>query len=1807
MALENIIKAIDEIEKNKQQAISENTNVPLNTSNTVLKEATSIPLGVAMLSTPESFSTKEKQNFILSQQKFEGEPIAELATDLITGGITEFGFRRPLSSLVKKLTERVLEEDISKGIGFGLSSTAESALWSIPQSLELNKNGDIAVNKEALTKGTIYNLIPATALGFVKLTEEKTANKIKTKKQKDDIKNMISFDDETPKYKEPVNKTNLDNEILFDAINDNDADTIQAYMMHNYGDNVNVHIGSFGKDTEPAWIEIDKQGNKKIILNKDNINKDDDIDTILSHELTHSNAHDNNLVDGSDYNIKLNEFFAYADSINKSDNIDKKTRLLNDFINRYAKDFKNKDSIDNKLVTELYNLATNKKSIDEVLNDNKYLINEMNKKNMTDFVNESLISDEEKLYNESIYNEPIDNKKHIEDNYKTLDSFTKRKLNKAFEKDDIDSLEYFINDIASKNGIDKQIKIKIDNTLDKDAELKLINNEPTLVLNRDKISRLKTNIGSIVEDEILNSKTILEPTAKRGYNKFRNNIIEHFINRDDIDINKVKINNKKLQNDFDLKTKTYLTNLYKETIKVLKNPNSKVSEEALNLASLIKDKKISIDDFKKSFKITKNELNKEFKEEPTRLAKIDINNEYKAYIDDINKDEILSMLLHKNNITGELNNKKLELKENYIARKIEKENEPRVKNERIQEQKEKLETYLKKKSESKQKIKKVKLNKKENEVTKYMKKLIDYFQKDNPKFKDKRIEKLYNQYKNDIDGLKKKLNEDYKIIAEVTKKHPEIFFNKDGSLDKEFFIPFITRANKVTAKDIISKYEELLQKQAKKVKTIKQRQYTKEPMKRQIGSNEKKQKEQTNKGQNKQDKKQTREPTENKQKQEKSTINKEKHKNKFRDYEYWNMLYSTKNVKLTTNHIKDLFHFDIKNNIKVFESMDLDKIKDAYNKLGVAIPNKKEAYASGGSKPIHLVALVHEFVHNLNPKLSEKQVVGLTANTILKLLKQTKGLKEKFEINDEFIKELEKQSKLYKNDKSVDAIIRHIAGNKELKNIIFGNQSLWSKWIKADQMVSDLLTKGMKKIIGSEKIKEFKELFDKKAPTTLKHILFEANLLEPEEAVNKLIELKKRINVSKDEFKKALEIELDSIKKHISDEELNKIIDSGIIQLRTLLDEPNIIDKVKSFNLKKLNKYQLKLIKDNIDFRFIDKDNEIKVKNKLDYLNNKKIKKLIDKYFGSFENYALARSAYILKDIPKEKLEKIKDIIEMYHNIQSKVLDKNLLILGYKPYIIKTLSTLKVAKNDLERIKLLNKGYEEVEPYIFKVPYVDKDLESLFFNIKSTNKKTGLTFEVSSLKEVPKALLKRATILKITKDDKTFYRISVFPKKETFDKIYATIEPKEMFTVSYDTLLDKYLNRKLSSLADFKDNLKQIVKSIDIKDKSIKNYNELSPEFNYVYVGDVANQILNKIFNTKNKVYFIKKDYKDFLLYEEKLPENEKLAQYVKIYKSLIKRLKGNLTYKSPTAFMSNLLSGITASMYLGVNPRYIPKLVMQTLKEYKEWKKYEKKYARMISKYGIEKARKWLKTVKKNNVFAEMIYDGKIGSLHNEASVLYGSTHDDKALLSALKKIDNKLGTNNAEKILTMIKSGLLDKETIIGSYLANMYSNIDLFSRAVMYKYLKPNIGKEEAIKQINNILVDFRREPIGSIKDIEYTAIPFLTFFLRMQGGILKTIQKHPLSVGLILLSYYLLSDKDNDDYIGNIRTDSFFLHRMLADPLILELSIPAQLYQGKFDKLVENTLLPRLYIKAYESFYDNNPFALLGISEKPYWLK
>lgn len=1989
MPLSKTLNFLNSINKNKNEAINNNTTVKLNTSNTIAKEITSLPESLAILIGQKYIDNKTKKNFLFSQQNTEGKPLPELGINLATGGLTEKILREPLHVLIKDSLEKALNKNLSKGIAFGSSTTAESSLWSIPQSLQQNQNGDIGINKEALIQGTLSNEGMALGLGALgslgnknKSTEQITNNNEHLLEQQEptmgqqyntntidqSMQNMIDFGSNIPQYK-PFKESKYSDEELMNALNNNDIKTLSDFANEQFNIKPNIKITN---SKEEGYGKYDPLTNK-LTLNKNAINNIDNLKQTLSHELTHDNLNKNvGSRYGSNISEQIDEYYAYLDNIANEKNQDNKFNIAETYAHNYTPDLidllvnakekkplsqliqdvkqpkeRTKLEFEYSLLKDMYDLSNGKKDINEILkqsvidknvlqkfkengssvrdlktvlkdkgfslNRDKELDNHI--KNMVDFGEpsyyEPIPKEELKYLSDGIKDMNPKIVKHILTKYYNIGSNAKIKFDKVketvFDKknktltistdtdpvdlineiekyttkrddiypktniDDIDTLHSKANEIlnkvflSNKTNIKDDIKNIIDNNeylTDTEKKVKYIDkNELNNITKDEKVLKLSKKYNDLSVDDISNAietlkdfynnpeklkdidnadkflnsidnirtyrifsepeKTLFKKRLKTKYKKslqesnkpehiksidsFRNSILENVLSSDKVIYDdSTKSEAKQLKSDItaenitiprNIKTilKSKIDNYLKDKFNLFKDIYEKDKEFRKSLYNKgLKTK----EDILNTFKEIRDEIHREINVKPTEYFKFSIEPKGKKFIvkdESIlsnNINEKLKTIMKLSEYEDEMLLKKLEFKENYIAKKLEKENEPINKFERVKEQKENLEKYLENRSTQKQKIKKVELNKKENEVTKYMKQLVEYFQKENPKFKNERIEKLYSQYKNDTEGLKEKLNKDYKVITEVNKKYPEIFFNKDGSLDKEFFTRFLTRNKHITSKDIISKYEELLkkQKQTNKVKTNKQ-----EPIEQQVGSKEEKQKEQTNK-------KETEEPIENKgdKKNEEPTTDKEnetkKEKNKFRNNEYWNMVYSTKKVKLTSNNIKDLFNSPIKNKVKIFESMDFYKIKDAYRKLGVALTDKKEAYASGGSKPVHLVALVHEFIHNLNPKLSEKKVIGLTANTILKLLNHTKGLKEKFEITDDFIKELENQANIYKNDKSVESIIRYISGNKELKDIIVGNQSLWYKWIKADQMVSDLLTKKMENIIGSKKIKHFKETFDKKAPTILKHILFEANLLEPEKAVKELIELKKRINISKDEFVKALEYEIKDLKKHFNDVELNTIITSGIIQLKTLLDEQNIIDKVKSFDINKLNKQQLRIIRNNLDFRISGINDSFRIKNKVDYLGNSTIKKTIDKNFGSYENYALARTAYILKNIPKEKLDNFKDVIRMYNSIQSKVVNKDFLILGYKPYVIKTLSTLKLAIDDYERKSLIKQGYKEIEPYIFEVPYVEKELSSLFMNFSSTNKKTGLTVEVKDLKNVSKNILNRATITKVIKNNKQIYRITVFPKKDTFNKIYASIEPEEMLKVSYSSLLNKYLNKKLVAMSDFKENLSKITSS--------------EPKDGFIDANENINKLLNKIFETKNEQYFIKKDYKDFFLYEEKLPNNEKLAQAVKIYKGLIKKLKGNLTYKASTAYMSNMMSGITASFYLGVNPKYIPKLVTQTFKEYKEWKKYEKKFAEMISKYGQEKARNWLKTVKKNNVFAEMIYDGKIGSLNNNADILYGSTHDDKALLHVLKKIDNKLGTNNAEKILTMIKTGMLDKETWIGSYLVNIYSNIDLFTRAIMYKYLKPNIGKDKAIKQINDILVDFRKEPIGAIKDIEYTAVPFLSFLLRMQGGITKTLYKHPLSVGSAILAYYMLSDNNDRSYIDGIRTDGWFLHRMIADPLVLQLSIPMQLYNGRLDSVIEHTLLPKEYITAYKVLQDKKePISMLGITEEPKWIQ
>ncbi len=1846
------VSELSEEEKKKTtEAFKENANPKLSTIQKTLLPIAQFTSGLNALASSLSGTITPEQveaNQIIQSQETSGIPefVGNFALGLGTFKVSSLA----VSSLLKNKTSSVLLKEL-----FAIS--ADSTLNAVPLSLEPTTNGkDVRINKDVLLANEVAMTgmaLPFVARDVVKSKqniptlgsklktdkEEKTIDKAKnlfknlkekSKQKRESVfgeptRDMIDFDSNG---KAVYNKFTLPKEVgskeeLFKDLKNNPNSFLEKakyVLMHNketFFDDIKIN------KNQPTGGETIKDGDKTILsINPDKIKNPDDLIDVLDHEGTHSKTFENSNIEPTD--TLLHEFTAYSSNIikdieeGKTDKAKEKLNLFKQYSDKAEQlGYPKEDG------QGLYNLLDSYIKEPTEKNKNKItgLLSDINKelgsqKDMVDFVD----------------NKP----KYIDTG---LSEYDKKIRAKEFRQ-------------ALKTGNTKYIKETLEDILDTDIPNFTLGSKTEYRNGRLTISK-NSNLRAIVRrmDDII--------TTLKTNKKYGNDNIVSFVNRV---LNKkelTKVDNKKLSklnNDIiDMQEGKLSINEEKAKNNELYKEYKKLShEDVVDAYGTIKDftegkTGINKDKLIKALHIY--ELHKKMrnfeKEEPTSIGSNDLKDsdpfendilkqvldkDY-PYMDEKDRTTLVSLGREEGNTVNPKIDKKrlyndftkklnafifndidevgLTLREKLKHRITEfYKEELKRKNKRLTNKQ--IENIIKDDQKKIDEIVKIGIQKHLNKIKDEFKEMpseFAYFKVESTG--EVTIDKLnVSRLEKDIDTLKpQQILKDEKLLSKLERKEAKIakdLGEKLGSNKREY-------GNK-------------------RILSEKKKQDVKKPIKEKTEKTEKPSKKQTSKKQHK-----------NNVKQQKKEINTETLTNinnlvetiKKSSDEYINKRYDM-NIALTENVRKKLkesylkIHSAIKSSkeprwkkIKYNESIAYENLKNNIKKYGTT-DMKKLTEVAGGSEDLHLLALIHETIHNIKPDFPEEKVIQYANLLMYKMLKDFPELKERWAIRKEFedfLKLYMKKQKIKESEKeslrnAYTMLLGFTYVNKDLKDILFGSQSLWKR-VEAleNKFKENVLNRLYNEIKNTELYKKAKDYLENDMPTAVKEVLFEANILEPTESVKKLQELKERFLNGTNLFKSAGSKLIKKLETDYSKDELKTITKSGLLQLRTILKDlrgkeistEDLINLIKSdeYKLSKLNETQKYFIKHSTEFKFTD---GTKAKEKA--FSYDTFRKNQRKIGLSFDNFALFRARYILEKnglLDKLDKESLKQFIDYYNEFSSEVINTKSLILGYEPYIIKGLNRLRFAFSEEEAIKLKKEGYREVSEGLFVVPHNEEEFVSQLTISKSFRKRTGLNRIFNTNSNEYKDFIK-SDLYKKNKDrlvflhkDKDIIEVLYIPEKTHFKEVYFESEPTEILHHMLGSVIDKAMFKKLIRNKVYKESLKEIV-SFEKEKGFVKATKEQQILLESIFKDEIKDMRISKGKDVKVQFY-VDKTYKNMLLYKHFEFKDEKLNTIYQIYTSLIKRLKGNATYKSATAFASATFSGITGLVSLGVNPKYVPKLIIQTVKEWKEWQKFENKFNEILYKHGYNRAREYLRTVKKNNVFAEIFYDGKIGNLSSDIEILFGSTKDEKALYQGLKSLDKKYGTNNADKIIKMIKTGLLDKETIIGQYLVNYYSNIDLFTRASAYKYLKVNYGKEKAIEMINNLFVDFKKEPIGWIRDIENSGVPFLVFMLRMQGGIIKTAKEKPFTMAMIVGMYFALADERNDDYSKNgIRIDSWFLHRTLMDPLTFKLSVYNQIIHGHIFKEAEQMILPKEYLLIYKAIQNQEPTEAIGIYTK-----
>jgi len=880
----------------------------------------------------------------------------------------------------------------------------------------------------------------------------------------------------------------------------------------------------------------------------------------------------------------------------------------------------------------------------------------------------------------------------------------------------------------------------------------------------------------------------------------------------------------------------------------------------------------------------------------------------------------------------------------------------------------------------------------------------------------------------------------------------------------------------------------------------------------------------------------------------------------------------------------------VDNNVKINEYMKAEDI-EADGHYGTTYDN--EIYAAGGSNAMQAYTVIHELAHNVFPKMSEKEIIKLSKNVILYMASKSKALKERWTINRDITEP--------PLTNEMREVIKWINGNEKAKEVLFGKQSLFDKYVSFEERVSQKIGNTLSKTLKSLGLKitsQDIEILGVKLPRIIKKILMEMDFFNPKEKnIEKALHYKK-------EAKDLLNRIILNIKKQIeniglSKEQLMFVVESDY---ERMLPYKYFIEIFNDKKMKQLYKsFVAKFGKEKVD-NFL-KHNDESFKQTRYYLSTVDE---YEKFFGGSKYVIPAlqlRAWYMMKkrkiNISEKDLEKLRTVYSEVKDMSKKAgLDEKSFMIGYYPHIYDTPYDIRIAFTSADEAILREDGYKHYKDNVWYKMQAEQDVSSSIFFFEKT-KRAGFIKNITSSSELKEIRQRFGDNIKIVKQGKKL--IAIAQPKAVKELIKMSDNPAELIAGTYKKSYEAFFNH-----TTIKETSKDIIGNI-ISTESKKGFKSTSPE---------ETAFLNKVLNANEEHYYIDENYYHYIFNKEILPENEKLAIAYKAWKSVVQRLKGNLTFKSVSAFLNNNIAGFINLAYIGVNPKYIPDLVRTTATEYKEFKKFIERYHKIVAEKGFNEGQKFLKVNKKNNIFIEVLLESKLGSLIESPEILFGkdNTYLDKIMHQWLRKMDNKYGTTIGNNIFSLYKTLSLDRSTVIGKYLFNFYGMSDLFYRVIAYKYLKNRFGKEEAIRQINDIFVDYSKPVDPTIHATEFTGFPFLTWYLRMQGGLLRIAKKRPVTFSAMIAMYiamqYIL-DEDyepkDDEYVKGIRVESWFTHKVLFDPMTFQASIANQLINGKIDKVLELSAMPKTYEEAIAVAQGNrNPAELLGFNMEPKWL-
>jgi len=881
-----------------------------------------------------------------------------------------------------------------------------------------------------------------------------------------------------------------------------------------------------------------------------------------------------------------------------------------------------------------------------------------------------------------------------------------------------------------------------------------------------------------------------------------------------------------------------------------------------------------------------------------------------------------------------------------------------------------------------------------------------------------------------------------------------------------------------------------------------------------------------------------------------------------------------------------------KNDIKITEFLPADDFKD--HKLGTIHMTAKKAYAAGGNEYMQAVTALHEFLHGIYPNKTEKEITDLAFDIINYMAKNDKSFKDRLKLN-----KVPTTGSGKEFDKNV---FSYIYGNKDLVDILFGkSENVKTALDDLESWFANSISsaiKGTKAYAGiSSRIKKIYSA----VPQMLKDIVYET--FDETKIQRQLTSIKREADILLNEGINIVGKEIKSFVDKYNDDTLKKLVKSGLFRQV----EPN--EKILFDSKYRSSRYKaLKKKYKNLDRYIKDSDDPFSTKKyTLTTVGD------FRKKFGNDANDVMNLVAMYRigpKEISKLKfaIEDFKDVARMVDELNSIPFENQ--IVGYHPHIYDSAIDIEIAYTKADEKRLLSDGFRDQGNHIFTRINPDKRVSSSLFYYHNDERRAGFS-KILTAKQVKEAIDRFGREkLKIKKLKKGF-EVRYQPDESILrDIIFLNTDSTSMLTNLYKKNFEGIFNERI-----FAQSFRKQLESLGTSESDILRFidEKESPPSGFVPLTKHESEFIAKILGSEHdgKIAYVHKDLKDYFFNHEILPDSKELAVAFKVWKSVVSKMKWHLTGTSVSAFANATIGGTLNLLYLGVNPKRISRLAVETFQELKEFKKIQSEYAKIYKQKGFNEAKAYLAKQKKNNTFVELMLEGSVGFMMDNPDLLLGSStgYSSTAIRTMLKKLDRKFGTSVGEIIFQLMQTLSIDRTTAIGKYLGDKFSQIDMIQRAMAYKYMKTRYGKDEAVSKINDMFVNFSKpeKPISTAIDL--SVAPFFTWIMRMQGGLFRVAKDKPLSFGAMIGLYYTLQEitdsEISGDYIGPIRAESWFIHNVFADTMIFHTNLATQMFTGEIDKALSYSLIPKTYEEAYAVVSGKRePLELVGLNFRYY---